>query len=123
MLNKKTLIILSILLFTGCSSVKEIRCLKENEDKTKIEVITTIERNNINNITMNGITEYDDLNVFNYKCDELIGNDILCENGNIIQKNIQSEYLSKKDIETIKKMSLEKYIKQMEENGYKCEKK
>ena len=126
MLNKKIIIVLSILLLTGCSNIKEITCTKDevkDDINTSIVVNTEIKRNKIDSIEINGILEYNDESLFKIKCDELKDNNVICENNKITQKDIQVDYLSKENIETIKKMSIENYIQQMEEIGYKCEKK
>ena len=123
---KKLTIILFILLLTGCSKINEITCIKEetkDDIKTSIVVKADIKRNDIDNIIMDGILEYNDESLFELRCDELKNDNVTCEENKIIQKGIQREYLSSDDIDTIKKMSLENYVKQMEEIGYKCEKK
>ena len=123
---KKLTIFLSIILLTGCSKINEITCIKEeikDDINTSIIVKADIKRNDIDKITINGVLEYDDESLFKTKCDELKSDNVICEENKIIEKNIQTDYLSKENIDTIKKMSIEKYIKQMEEIGYKCEKK
>ena len=119
---KKIPLILLIVLLSGCDKTKEINCEKKIEEEKYISPITVksnVSNGQINDVVIDGTLEYKDSEYFAMVCEEV--EDIVCEDTVVKLKNVKE--ISQEDLDKLKQLKTKQYIEDMEEKGFKCEKK
>ena len=123
---KKLIFILVFgLLLTGCGdNTKEIECTKTIEYDiiiTKIIVNSSVKDGKIDEVKIDAYTEYKDEEIGSALCNEYkqIDDSINCEDGKIVQKDVQDSVVTKEQLDEIRKVKTKEYMSDMEEKGYK----